>query len=66
MLTMMNPQGDGLHRDSRKEHEEILIAAKARDSDAAVSALRRHMATTVEILRADLLANRPVEAVANS
>jgi GntR family transcriptional regulator, carbon starvation induced regulator len=56
MLTMMQPQGGGVLRNSRKEHEEIYKAAKRRDADAATTALRTHMARTVEILRKNLAA----------
>src|SRR5260370_41241327 len=51
MLTMVQTHG-GILRNSRKEHEEIYLAAKRRDGAAAVRALRKHMAKTVEILRA--------------
>ena len=46
--------GGGMVRNSRQEHEEIYEAARRRDAAAAVSALRRHMGKTVELLRAGM------------
>jgi GntR family carbon starvation induced transcriptional regulator len=43
-------QSAGLRRDSRHEHEAIMVAALARDADAAVAALRDHLALTVKLL----------------
>lgn len=40
----------GVRRDSRHEHEAILVAAKARDSATAVQALREHLGLTVRLL----------------
>jgi len=53
MLTMVHT-GGGMVRNSRQEHEEIYEAARRRDAAAAVSALRRHMGKTVELLRAGM------------
>lgn len=41
----------GRRRDSRGEHEIIMLAAQAGHKDAAVAALRQHLALTVELLR---------------
>jgi GntR family carbon starvation induced transcriptional regulator len=40
----------GRRRDSKGEHQHILQAALARDTGSAVTALREHLATTVQIL----------------
>jgi DNA-binding GntR family transcriptional regulator len=45
MLTMRGPR-----RDARAEHAEILEAARARNVDAAVAALKAHLALTVRLL----------------
>lgn len=47
MLSINQP---GVHRDSLTEHGEIYRAAKERDIDAAVTALRNHLELTVRIL----------------
>lgn len=60
MLTM-RPQG-GEQRDSRKEHEEIYLAAKRRDVKGAVGALREHLTRTVELLRANLVESHELTA----
>jgi len=51
-------QTAGLRRDSRHEHEGIMIAALARDRERAVAALRDHLDLTVRLL-VDLLADQP-------
>jgi DNA-binding GntR family transcriptional regulator len=40
----------GQRRDSRYEHEQILHAAQARDSEAAVARLREHFSLTVDLI----------------
>ena len=46
----MAMQRAGMRRDTRHEHEAIMVAALARDSEAAVKALREHLAITVSVL----------------
>lgn len=55
MLTIYQP---GVHRDSRGEHGDIYRAAQARDVDAAVKALRDHLALTVRLLTESIEADR--------
>jgi GntR family transcriptional regulator, carbon starvation induced regulator len=43
-------QAPGSRRDSRHEHEGIMVATLARDSERAVTALRDHLALTVSLL----------------
>jgi GntR family transcriptional regulator, carbon starvation induced regulator len=43
-------QSAGLRRDSRHEHEAIMLAALSRDASAAVEALREHLGLTVKLL----------------
>ena len=45
MLSLDEPHRPG--RDSRAEHHDIYVAAKARDVDAAVRALSAHLDKTV-------------------
>lgn len=52
MLTMMHTSDGCTIENSRQEHEEIYEAARSRDADGAVSALRMHMAKTVDLLKA--------------
>lgn len=47
MRTVQGPSG--VRRDSRHEHEQIYLAAKARDVAAAVGALREHLGLTVRL-----------------
>jgi len=55
MLTIYQP---GVHRDSRGEHGDIYRAAKARDVDGAVNALREHLRLTVRLLAESIEADR--------
>lgn len=48
MRTVQGPSG--VRRDSRHEHEQIYLSAKARDTGAAVGALREHLGLTVKLL----------------
>ena len=57
-LAMQTP---GLRRDSRHEHEAIMVAALARDPDAAVTALREHLGLSVKLLLAKLAESSPGE-----
>jgi GntR family carbon starvation induced transcriptional regulator len=52
MLTLY--EAAGLQRDSRAEHGDIYRAAKARDVDAAVKALRDHLGLTVRLLASSI------------
>jgi len=60
-MLAMRPHG-GVHRDSRREHEQIYLAAKRRDVNAAVGALRKHLSTTVLLLRASLIESQGASA----
>jgi DNA-binding GntR family transcriptional regulator len=51
MLTISQP---GVHRDSLGEHGDIYRAARARDIDGAVLALREHLRLTVRLLSASI------------
>jgi GntR family carbon starvation induced transcriptional regulator len=51
----------GLRRDSRHEHEGIMVATLARDSAGAVTALREHLELTVNLL-GDRLGDQPAES----
>lgn len=51
-------QSSGLRRDSRHEHEGIMLPALARDSQKAVAALRDHLDLTVRLLL-DRLGDQP-------
>jgi GntR family transcriptional regulator, carbon starvation induced regulator len=48
-------------RDSREEHESIYTAAKARDVDEAVAALRRHLESTVTTIEGGLSSHKVAE-----
>lgn len=52
MLTVYDVTGP--RRDSRAEHRGIYDAAKARDVDAAVAALKTHLALTVRLLTSSI------------
>lgn len=57
-LAMQTP---GLRRDSRHEHEAIMVAALARDQVAAVTALREHLGLSVKLLLDKLAETAPGE-----
>ena len=57
-LAMQTP---GLRRDSRHEHEAIMVAALARDPVAAVTALREHLGLSVKLLLDKLAEAAPGE-----
>jgi DNA-binding GntR family transcriptional regulator len=54
---------EGAKRDSRAEHLHIMEAAKARDAEAAVSALHQHLGTTVDLLLRSLKDQGPMAGV---
>jgi DNA-binding GntR family transcriptional regulator len=57
MLTMRGPR-----RDARAEHAEILEAARARNVDAAVAALKAHLGLTVRLLGEEIERARAASA----
>lgn len=56
---MLSMQGRvGMQRDSRREHEKILLATRARDADAAGAALHDHLGLTVKLIVDALVTQR--------